>query len=44
MPTALASGSAQRQPVSRAGAVLIVALWVGAAALLMWWPWPRAAR
>jgi uncharacterized membrane protein YkvA (DUF1232 family) len=39
--TALA---AQGQPVSRAGAVLVIALWVAAAALLTWWLWPGAAR
>ena len=39
--TALA---AQGQPVSRAGAVLVIALWVAAAALPTCWLWPRAAR
>ena len=39
-------GEAERreaEPASTAGAVAIVALWVGAAALLLWWFWPRPA-
>lgn len=36
---ALAAG----RPVSRAGAVAIVALWLLAAAVLLWWLWPRLA-
>jgi uncharacterized membrane protein YkvA (DUF1232 family) len=31
------------RPVSRAGAVAVVALWFGAAALLLWLFWPSAA-
>jgi uncharacterized membrane protein YkvA (DUF1232 family) len=33
----------EARPVSRTGAVFIVALWVAAAGLLLWWFWPRAA-
>ncbi len=32
------------RPVSRAGMVLIVAIWIAAAALLWWIFWPRAAH
>ncbi len=39
---AAAEAAAQR-PRSMAGAVAIVALWVAAAAALMWWLWPAAA-
>jgi uncharacterized membrane protein YkvA (DUF1232 family) len=38
-----ASLAAEARPVSRAGAVLVVALWVLAAAALLWWLWPRGA-
>ncbi len=38
-----AARAAERQPVSRAGAVLVIALWL-AAALLVWWFWLRSAR
>jgi uncharacterized membrane protein YkvA (DUF1232 family) len=38
-----AAARAEARPVSRAGAVFIVALWVGAAALLLWWLWPQVA-
>ena len=31
------------EPTSRAGAVMVVALWIAAAALLLWWFWPRPA-
>ena len=31
------------RPVSRAGALIIVALWIVAAGLLLWWFWPRSA-
>ncbi|WP_237215066.1 YkvA family protein [Falsiroseomonas oryziterrae] len=34
---------AARQPRSGLGAALVVALWVSAAALLLWWLWPSAA-
>ena len=33
----------EARPVSRAGALFIVALWVAAAGLLLWWFWPRSA-
>ena len=39
-----AATAAEARPASRAGAVLIVALWALAAAALLWWLWPRAAR
>jgi uncharacterized membrane protein YkvA (DUF1232 family) len=39
-----AAAQAASRPVSRAGAAVVVALWVGAAALLLWWLWPGAAR
>ena len=35
---------AEGHPVSRAGAAVVVALWLLAAGLLTWWIWPRAAR
>ena len=38
-----ASLAAEARPVSRAGAVLVVALWVLAAAALLWWLGPRGA-
>ena len=36
--------AAEARPVSRAGAALVVALWLLAAAALLWWLWPHAAR
>jgi uncharacterized membrane protein YkvA (DUF1232 family) len=33
----------EAKPVSLAGALFIVALWIAAAGLLLWWFWPRAA-
>jgi uncharacterized membrane protein YkvA (DUF1232 family) len=33
----------ERKPVSRAGAAFIVAVWLLAAAALMWWLWPHVA-
>ena len=33
----------EAQPSSRAGAVLVVMIWVAAAAFLLWWLWPRPA-
>ena len=39
-----AAARAEARPVSRAGAVLIVALWVAAAVALVWWFWPDPAR
>ncbi len=38
------AAAAQARPVSRAGAALIVAVWVAVAALLVWWFWPEPAR
>lgn len=35
---------AEGRPVSRAGAAVVVALWVLSAGLLVWWLWPDAAR
>jgi uncharacterized membrane protein YkvA (DUF1232 family) len=32
------------QPKSRLAAVVIVLIWVGAAALILWWLWPHVAR
>ena len=37
------AAAAARQPTSRAGAVLIVLLWLSAAALLLWLLWPDPA-
>ena len=31
------------KPVSRTGALFVVALWIAAAGLLLWWFWPRPA-
>ena len=39
-----AAAAAEGKPVSRAGAAFIVALWLLAAALVMWWFWPDAAQ
>jgi uncharacterized membrane protein YkvA (DUF1232 family) len=33
----------EARPVSRAGALLVVALWIVAAGLLLWWFWPTSA-
>lgn len=38
-----AAARAEARPVSRWAAVGIVALWVGAAGLLLWWLWPHPA-
>lgn len=38
-----AAEKAESQPVSRAGAAMIVALWIIAAAFLIWALWPRRA-
>jgi len=35
--------AAAARPQSRVGAALIVALWLAAAALLLWWLWPTPA-
>ena len=32
----------EARPASRAGALFIVALWIVAAGLLLWWFWPRS--
>ena len=32
------------QPKSRMGAVVIVLIWIGAAALILWWLWPHMAQ
>lgn len=39
-----AAAAAEGKPVSRAGAAFIVALWLLAAASLLWWFWPDAAQ
>ncbi|MBC9180279.1 DUF1232 domain-containing protein [Roseomonas ludipueritiae] len=39
-----AAARVRERPVSRAGAALIVAIWLLAAAALLWWLWPHAAR
>ncbi len=39
-----AAAAAQARPVSRAGAALVVALWLVAATALVWWFWPDPAR
>lgn len=36
------AASAQSKPVSRVGAAIIMALWLLAAASLLWWFWPGA--
>jgi uncharacterized membrane protein YkvA (DUF1232 family) len=33
----------EAKPVSRAGALFTVAMWIAAAGLFLWWFWPRAA-
>jgi hypothetical protein len=33
----------EARPVSRAGALAIVLLWIVSAGLLVWWFWPRPA-
>ncbi len=37
------AAAAAARPRSMAGAAAIVALWLGAAALLLWWLWPAVA-
>jgi uncharacterized membrane protein YkvA (DUF1232 family) len=37
------AAEAERKPVSRAGTAFIVAVWLLAAAALMWWLWPHVA-
>jgi uncharacterized membrane protein YkvA (DUF1232 family) len=34
------AGAQERRPVSRAGAAVIITLWVLAAVFLLWWFWP----
>jgi uncharacterized membrane protein YkvA (DUF1232 family) len=38
------AAEAQAKPVSRAGAAIIVAVWLTAATALVWWFWPEPAR
>ncbi|MBD0270558.1 MAG: DUF1232 domain-containing protein [Acetobacteraceae bacterium] len=38
------AAAAQAKPVSRAGAAIIVAVWLAAATALVWWFWPEPAR
>jgi len=33
----------EARPVSRTGALIVVALWIVSAALLLWWFWPSPA-
>lgn len=33
----------ESQPTSRAGLIFVVAVWIAAALLLLWWFWPSAA-
>ena len=33
----------EAKPVSRTGALIVVALWIVSAALLLWWFWPSLA-
>lgn len=35
--------NAEARPISRAGALLVVGLWLAGAALMAWWLWPRDA-
>jgi uncharacterized membrane protein YkvA (DUF1232 family) len=39
-----AAAEAEGKPVSRAGAAMVVALWLLAATALVWWFWPDPAR
>ncbi len=39
-----AAARAEGRPVSRAGAAMVVALWLLAAVALVWWFWPDLAR
>ena len=39
-----AAARAEGKPVSRAGAAMVVALWLLAATALVWWFWPDPAR
>ncbi len=39
-----AAAKAEGRPVSRAGAAVVVALWLLSAGLLFWWFWPSATR
>jgi uncharacterized membrane protein YkvA (DUF1232 family) len=33
----------ESEPTSRAGAAIVIAIWIAAAALLLWWFWPEPA-
>ncbi|EWY36305.1 membrane protein [Skermanella stibiiresistens SB22] len=39
-----AAARAEGRPMSRAGMVFIVTVWLLAAGALIWWLWPRVAR
>ena len=39
-----AAEASQSKPVSRVGVIMIVSLWLAAAATLAWWLWPSAVR
>jgi hypothetical protein len=39
-----AATRAEEKPISRAGAVFIVTVWVLAAVALIWWLWPHGAQ
>jgi uncharacterized membrane protein YkvA (DUF1232 family) len=39
-----AAEKVEARPRSRAGAFLVVAVWLAAAGLLTWWFWPRSAN
>jgi uncharacterized membrane protein YkvA (DUF1232 family) len=39
-----AAVAAEVEPVSRAGAAIVVTVWLLAAGALLWWLWPRGAR
>ena len=39
-----AAEKVEARPKSRAGALLVVAVWLVAAGLLTWWFWPRSAN
>ncbi|GEO42881.1 membrane protein [Skermanella aerolata] len=39
-----AAAGAEGKPVSRAGAALIVTVWLLGAGALIWWWWPQVAR
>ncbi len=39
-----AAAAAEGRPISRAGAAMVVGLWLLAAVALVWWFWPDPAR